>query len=866
MPRMCRRTEPVAKAVPMTAISTDIDNQISISVQNCYFCFRQQSLMQPFNVKRLLPHLYIVLGFALISLVFCYPAMEGQVLRQHDVVSWQAMYHETISYYDSTGVVPLWTNSMFGGMPTYTIGIPETNNYVHYIQLFFETVLVSPAHYLFLAMFCFYILMLTMRVNRLLGGVGALAYAFATYNLVILNAGHQTKMLSIAYLPAVLAGLIMIYQGRRMGGAAILGLSVALFVTANHFQVIYYALILIAFFVIANFIIALKKKQLKDFFISSAVALVMGLLAVGPSMMSILPTQEYSKVTMRGGESELTINKTEDKKAGGLDKDYAFRWSTGIMETFCIMIPYLYGGSVAEPIEKAPETEMLVGNQVDRIPLYWGPQAETGIFSGPVYFGAIICFLFVLGLFVIRSPHKWWIVVLCLFTIMMSWGKYLPSFNYWLFDNLPMLNKFRSPSTVLIIPQLLFPMLGIWAVMEIIKGKVSGEELRKHIKLSAGITGGLCLLLGVAGGMFFDYTHPQFDAQLPPQIIETLKDDRAALAMKSALTSAVYIALSAALLWFFSKDSIKQNFLIGGLALLVAIDLMPVASNYLNESNYEDPYTYEAIFQPRPVDQQILQDPDPYYRVLDLSRNTYNDAIQAYFHKSIGGYSPAKMEIYQDLIDVHMGGAIAQGRFNSEVLNMLNTKYIIFEGPQQQPVYQQNPEALGNAWFVEEVQWVSTADEEIMALKAPAVGDTTRMEQAFDAERTAVVRNTFQKELEGFTVGKDSAAEIQLTKYGLNELHYQANNSQNGLAVFSDIWYPHGWKAFVDGEETPIIRANYVLRAIKVPAGAHKIEFRFEPATFKTGNTIAGVSSVILLLFAVFALVVILRKKKEGIK
>lgn len=821
--------------------------------------------MQSFDFKKFLPHLYMIIGFAVLALLYCYPALQGKVLSQGDITSWKAMYHETKAYHDSTGVNALWTNSMFGGMPNYTIGIPETNNYVGHIQTVITSILIKPAYFLFLAMICFYILMSVMRINRWAGAIGAFAYAFI-YNVVLINAGHDTKVLAISYLPAVFAGLILIYRGRWLSGAALQGVALALMIGTNHFQIMYYSLILILFYVVAKFIITLKNKQdLRQYFISSAIAAVVALVSAGVCMAYILPTQEYVKTTMRGGESELTINHDANKKAGGLDKDYAFAWSNGIGETFTMMIPYLYGGSSGEPAEKAPETDALLNGQYPQLPLYWGAQS-LGI-SGPQYFGAVICFLFVLGLFVVRSPHKWWIAILCALTIMMSWGGNFKMFNYFLFDHLPMYNKFRVPTIILTIPQLLFPLLGMWGLNEIIKGKIAGEALWKKIKIAVGITAGLCVLLGLGGSMFFSYTNPQIDAQMPEKILSALREDRAALATKSALTSAVYILIAAALLWAFAKDKINKTILIGGLGLIIAIDLLSVASHYLNEDNYEDPSDYETVFQPRPVDQQILQDKDPYYRVLDVSKNTYNDAIGSYFYKSIGGYSPAKMEIYQDLIDMQLGGVHSKG-FNAQVLNMLNTKYIIFNGPQKQTVFQPNPEACGNAWFVDQVKLTATADEEMKLLDAPALGDTTIFPNVFDPKHTAIIRKDFEKELSGYQFGKDSAATIKLIKYGLNDLVYESNNSKNGLAVFSDIWYPHGWEAYVfnsekDSVAVPIIRANYVLRAIKVPAGKHKIAFHFHPKSFETGNKIAMISSILLIGLVITSLVIFFRGKKE---
>lgn len=816
--------------------------------------------MQAPDFKKFLPHLYIIVGFAVLALFFCRPALEGMVLSQHDTISWIASYQETKAYYDSTGINALWTNSMFGGMPNYTIGIPESSNYVAYIQKLISGVLVKPANYLFTAMLCFYILMSVLRVGRWLAAIGALAYAFATYNVVIIGAGHETKMMAISYMPAVLGGLILIYRQKWFSGAALMGISLSLMVGSNHYQVLYYALIMFLFYGIAQLFITLKyKENLKNFFLSSGLAVIVALLGVGPSMAPILTTQEYAKTTMRGGQSELTINKTEEKKTGGLDKDYAFAWSNSVGETFCVLIPYLYGGSSSEPASKAPETEALIGGQASHLPLYWGPQQ---FLSGPVYFGAVICFLFVLGFLVIKSPHKWWVLAVTIFTIMLSWGKHFPAFNYWMFDNLPMYNKFRTPTMILVIPQLLFPMLGIWGLAEILRGKLTQEELWKKIKLSAGILVGLCVLIAIGGSMFFDYTHPQSDNQIPQQILGALKNDRAALATKSALTSAVYILIAAALLWAYNKSKVNKNMLTAGIGLLIAIDLLSVASNYLNEENYIDQDVYEAQFNPRPVDQQILQDKDPYYRVLDLSRNTYNDAIQAYWHKCIGGYSPAKMEIYQDLIDVHLGGQYNQGRFNASVLNMLNTKYIIFQSGQQ-VLAQQNPDACGNAWFVHDVKWVNTADEEVMALKGPALGDMESMPDAFNPLQTAIIRKDYQDHFNNYAFGADSTSFVRLTKYGLNELNYVSQNSKDGFAVFSDIWYPYGWEAYVDDNPVEIFRVNYALRGIKIPAGNHNVKFVFNPKSFRQGDNIASISSF-LLIGLVIAAIVLIGKGKEA--
>jgi len=808
--------------------------------------------MQSSDFRKLLPDLLIIAGFAIISLLYAYPALKGMQLQQHDHVSWIAMSQEARAWHEKTGENTLWSNSMFGGMPTYIIYVPEGHNYIYPLQEMILGLLVKPAYFFFLALLGFYILMRVLKADRWLAAAGAIAFAFSSYNPIVIAAGHETKMLSIAYMPAVIAGLLLVYRGNYVGGGALLGIFLALMFGNNHYQIIFYTGIIILFTILGFFFRAVKEKQLKRFFTASAVALLVAVVSIGPSAAPLMTTVgELNKYTMRGGKSELTINHDPNKKAG-LDKDYAFQWSNGIGETFCILVPYLYGGSSSEPADKAPETAAATGVE-NGLPLYWGPQP---FLSGPVYLGAVVCFLFVLGMIVVRDPVKWWLLGACVLAVMLSWGKHLPGFNYWFFDHVPFYNAFRTPSMTLVILELIFPMVGIWGVVEIMKGNAGKEERWKQLRLAAGITVGLCVVLALGSSMFFDFTSEK-DQQYG-QLLKFLKEDRAALAMKSSLKSAVLVLAAAALLWAWLKDKVKPKMLMGGLGLLIAIDLLPVATHYLNESNYEDATDYEAMnFRPRPVDEQIMRDPDPYYRVLDLSRNTYNDAIQAYFHKCIGGYSPAKLEVYQDLIDIHMSR-----KFNSSVLDMLNTKYIIFSGGAKgEPVAQQMPTACGNAWFVSQVKWTKTADEEILALNAPALGDTTQVPDAFDPRTTAVVRETWQKDLQGYTFGKDSNAYVKLDKYGLNTISFKSANAQNGLAVFSDIYYPHGWKAYVDGKETPILRVNYLLRSIKVPAGNHDIRFVFHPDSFYTGDRIALFSSILLWGLCVTALVVIFRKK-----
>ena len=807
-----------------------------------------------FDLKKFKWDILIVVLFAAVSLMYCYPQLSGKKLSQHDNLSWQGMSREAMAYHDSTGKDVMWSNSMFGGMPTFATYVgAATTNLVGYVQAFLEVV-GKPAYFFFIAMVCFYLLARVLKLDRWVGILGALAYAFASYNAIIIGVGHDTKMLTMAYLPAAIAGMLLIFDTQWIRGAALTSVVFCLIFANNHFQVIYYSMIMFFCFGVGMLVRAIRTGQLKNFFISAVIAGASVGLGLAPCASSFMSIKEYSKATMRGGESELSGH--DQKANGGLDKDYAFRWSNGIGETFCLMIPYLYGGSSMEPAELAPKTSALVGPSAEQLPLYWGPQPFLG---GPVFFGAIVCYLFILGLFVVKSPHKYWILAASLICIVMSWGSNFSGFNYFLFDHLPFLNKFRTPSMVLVIPQMLFPLLGMLAVQEVLAGTTSKPELLKKLKSATIVAAGICAVVGLGSSAFFNFTGPE-DGRYQAELVNALKDDRSSLAMMSALKSMALILLAFGLMWMFLKDKLKAMYAGIALIVLVLVDLLPVAHAYLSEKNYQDPAEYASAFEPREVDKMILKDPDPYYRVLDLSRDTYNDAIQAYFHKCIGGYHPAKMEVYQDLIDHHLG----RKGYNSQVLNMLNTKYIIVGGQKSAPHVIPNRNANGNAWFVDEVKWANTADEEMDGMNAPSIGDTAVVANAFDSRRTAIIRNTFKGDFGNYAFGRDSAATVKLARYGLDDIYFTSDNSKDGLAVFSDIYYQPGWKALVDGKETPIYKVDYVLRSIKVPAGKHNIEFHFKPDSFYRGQAVSLVSSILVLGLCIAAFLPIGAKKKEG--
>jgi len=687
-------------------------------------------------------------------------------------------------------------------------------------------------------------------------------------------------MLDIAFLPGVLAGIILAYRGKIWGGAAVTGLFLAFFIDSGHFQIMYYGALLVVIMIAGKLVIALKKQQVKNWFWASGALALAAIFALTANASKMIQTQEYSTFSTRGGTSELSSE--QDVQTKGLDRDYAFAWSNGIGESFCVLVPNLYGGTASEDIgadshfgEKLASLNVqpqMIDQVTSSVPLYWGPQS----FTQPIYFGAVVCFLFVLSLFVIKSSYKWWLVGAAFFFFCISVGNHFSTLNYFLFDHFPLMSKFRAPSMALAIPSILFPLMGMWAVRDIFLEKIAKEELLKKIKLSVIITGGLCLLILVGSVTVMDFKGNN-DAQIEQQygqafqnpqigkeLLSSIREDRASATQKDAFRSLVFVLLAGGVLWGFAKGKIKKEMVIAGLGLFIVIDEMPVAHRYLSEKNFLDDYSYEQQFEPRPVDAQILKDPDPYYRVLDLSNtgggdfNPFSSAKPSFFHKSIGGYHPAKLEIYKELIDGQLS------KFNIAVLNMLNMKYLIAPGQKGEPMLQPNPEALGNAWFVSEIKWAKTADEAMADLDAPSLQNPQDTSKGnFNPGETAILRDSLKPKFQAFNFGKDASSYIKLTHYAPNKLSFESDNSHAGLAVFSDIYYPLGWKATIDGKEVPIYRTNYVLRALQVPAGKHNIEFVFAPASFKKGETVGLIGSILLTLLILAGIYYSFRRNKE---
>lgn len=812
--------------------------------------------------KAVLPHVYAILLFLGLAFLFCSPVLEGMEIRQNDTVQWQAMSQEAREYKNATGIDPLWTNAMFGGMPTYQIFMAQ-DNYTYFLHQILTLGLPKPVNFYFLAMIGFYILLNVMGFRHWITIIGAIAFGFTSYTSMIISAGHDTKMFTIAYIAPMLAGILLTYRGRYWIGGVITCITLALMTTSGHYQILYYMLLVCLIIGVVYVVHAIRTRQVPHVIKASLVLIVSGALSVLPSTVNIWTTSEYSKYTMRGGHSELSAPEGEegDKSAGGLTKSYAFAWSQGLTEPLTIFAPNLYGGQSTGPLSTSSATYKAYTSlgmpaaqaeqYAENSPRYWGPQSMV---DGSIYWGAVIIFLFVLALFIVKDFNKWWIVAASILGVFLAWGDNFAVFNYFLFDYLPLYNKFRAPAQALIIPQVLVPLLACWALNDAVSGTLDKTQLIKQLKKAFYITGGICLamILGSFGIIHFtsseDYAR-NFYTQITQgnqQIIDTMMtaiiEDRASLLRIDALRSLAIMAVAFSLLWALLQQKIKPAVFFAAMTALVAVDQIPVAYRYLNKKNYVTPTDYSRIFEPSPVDQAIKQDKDPYYRVFNAVN--FQDALNSYHHKAVGGYSPVKLALYQDLI-VHQ---ISKG--TPGVLNMLNAKYIIFADSLGQLAYQQNPAALGNAWFVDSLVWAKNADEEMKTL------------DNLPTAHAAVIDERFKPVLNNFVPGRDSASQIKLTQYGLNQLNYQSSNAKPGFAVFSDVYYPAGWNVYIDGKKDEIVRVNYLLRGVKIPAGQHTIEMKFEPRSYYLGNAISRWSSALMLVLLGGALVYEIRRRR----
>lgn len=817
--------------------------------------------MSSFNFRNLLPHLVALAAFVLVAVIYCKPALEGKVLQQSDVVHFKGMSKDIHDYKEKNGVAPLWTTRMFGGMPGYQIATNNNNYLSYWANEAFSLFIPKPFRFFILACLGFYFLALVIRTNPWLAMLGAIGYAYASYNAIIISVGHETKMLSIAYLPALLGALWLIYQRRYWLGAGLTALFSSILIFHNHYQIVYYFILLAAAMTLGHFIHWIRQKDYRTLVTASAFALVAGATGVLANAVMLFTTYDYSKATIRGGQAALNLRDSVNvkKNTGGLDTAYAFLYgSYGVAETFTTLVPGMYGGATGPLGEDSKLVETMqekglpsdFANQLYGIfSAYWGQQPSH---AGPVYLGAIFFLLFIFGMLYLKSQHRWWILGITVLAILMSWGKNFAGFNTFLFEHLPLYNKFRAPAMILVIPQLTFPLVAVMALQELLFGKRSSAEGWKALRQTGIIMAGIFALLSV---LYVSFSYRQgFESEIQQQltqiapndptlgkeIVDAVVADRKSMFGKDLARSLFFAGAAFLLLFFYVRNKIKSQAVIWIMMALTAIDFLGVSSRFLGHDNFMEPEEAEGAFTPSQADQLILQDKDPDFRVLNLQNGlsaAFADAITSYHHKSVGGYHAAKLSIYQDLIE----NQLSKQPLNMPVLNMLNTKYVIAPDSTGRVYPQKNPGALGSAWFVRTVQYVPDARAEMQAL------------DNFDPSATAFVQESFRTSV-GAEPRWDSGAVIRLVAYDNDVLQYETNAATSQFAVFSEVYYERGWKAFVDGKETPIVKVNYVLRGLSIPAGNHKIEFRFEPRSYILGRSITTISQLAVLLLLLVGL------------
>jgi|TARA_B110000305_G_scaffold41273_1_gene42975 hypothetical protein len=775
------------------------------------------------------PHIIIIILFALISFAYFSPLIEGKSIDGHDIKTWIGMSKEISDFRDSSGTEALWTNSMFSGMPAYQISVKYSSNLVRYIDKVITLGFPRPANILFLYLLGFYLLLLSLKVDYRIAAVGAIAYAFSSYFFIIIQAGHMTKAHAIAYLPMVVASVIYTYRGKLLLGGVLTALTVALELYSNHLQITYYLIFILIFIGLYQLFHDYNTKNLPSFFKRSAVLILAALLATGTCFTRLKTTMDYGKDSTRG-KSELTNN--IENKTKGLDKDYATQWSYGIAETMTLLIPNFHGGAsqgelstdseTYNALKRSPNAKKIIKN----LPLYWGDQP---IVSGPTYAGAIVIFLFLLSLFLLKGRFKYWILTLTILSIFLAWGKNFMPLTELFLDFFPGYNKFRAVSMILIVAEFTLPLLAFLAFNNFIFSDANKLSKIKSLKNAFFVTGGITLLFSLAPNMFFDFVGVN-DSVLASNgwPVEALQLDRASMLSSDAWRSFFFVSLAFLSLFLFIKNKVSSNNIILVFAVLLLLDMWTINKRYLNDSHFIRSSKIKTPYKATQADNYILSDNDPNFRVFNQSVSTFNDASTSYFHKSIGGYHGAKLKRYQELIDSH----ISKG--NMQVLNMLNTKYFIL----QTGKVNINPNVLGNAWFIKDVKIVENADDEILALND------------FDASSIAVIDKRFQSFLGEFS--EDSSSNIKLDEYQPNYLRYSSVSTKNQIAVFSEVYYDKGWNSYIDGELVSHFRANYILRAMNIPKGNHTIEFRFEPEIFKIGERISLASSILLIISLIF--------------
>jgi hypothetical protein len=836
-------------------------------------------ISQPF-----IPHIVAVIVFFLLTFFYLSPALQGNIIFGHDTLSYVASAKEAHTYNEQSDDQALWTNSMFGGMPTYQISMTQPQSILTYIDAVLR-VLPGPTYRLFLYLVGFYVLLLAFRVNPWLSIGGAIAFALGSYNLIIIIAGHNTKAVAIAYMAPIIGSVYLAFKEKRLVGVVLLTLFLGLSLFANHIQITYYTLFIVLCFGMSEFIFSIIEKKITPFFATVGMLLVGVIIAVGLNATRLLTTAEYADFTMRGASNGLSLDAGQEQK--GLSKDYITQWSYGIDETLTLFIPNVKGGGsvgkLSEDSHTAAKFAELSGykplgrsltkdeqNRIDRLqkrnpenfapknlaelmymyelPMYWGTQPFT---SGPVYIGAIVIFLFFAGLYLLPARDKWWMLAASVLGIVLAWGKnFMPVTDFFI-DYVPMYNKFRTVSMTLTIPVITMTLMAMLTLKSFFNTDIATASKTKALYIGVGITGGLALLLWLFPSLVGSGVSAQ-DVSYTGNVAflqQTLPQDRLDLVSKDALRSLLFVLLAASVVWLAIQGKLKNYVAYVAIIVLFTADMLPIASRYLNEKSFVPNTITTSSFPKRPVDKLILEDKDPNYRVLDLTVDIFNSAVPSYYHKTIGGYHAAKMRRYQELIEVHISTQIQEisrsfataisendvqeTMKNQGVLNMLNMKYLIYHADAP-PI--RNRYNFGNAWFVSTVFPVASANEEMMALSQVNLANT-------------LVIDTTANMLPVVNPGSaDSLAHIALSNYSPNELTYKFSSTSSQLVVFSEIFYDKGWNAYIDGEKTPHFRANYLLRAMSLKPGTYEIVFRFEPKSYEIGNILSLISSILLTL------------------
>ncbi|MAX69768.1 MAG: hypothetical protein CMC76_01510, partial [Flavobacteriaceae bacterium] len=780
-----------------------------------------------FSLKRFLPHILMIIGFVVLSLAYFSPVLQGKKIFQSDIMHYIGMAQQQKEFAEATGEETYWTNSAFGGMPTYQLGAKYPHNYIKKLDLTLRF-LPRPADYLFLYFIGFYILLLSLKVDFKLAALGAIAFGFSTYLIIILGVGHNSKAHAIAYMPLVLAGIVLVFRKKYILGFLLTVVASGLEIVANHPQMTYYLLFLIIVLGITYLIDAYKKDILPHYFKSVGLLALAGILAVGLNATSLMATQQYAKESTRG-KSELTINPDGSKKelTSGLNKDYITEYSYGIAETFNLYIPKFMGGGNSEDVGRDSETYKayinLGASPMDALdasknaPMYWGDQP---IVEAPAYVGAVIIFLFVLGLFLVKGRLKWWLVGGTILSLLLSYGKNLGFLTDFFIDYVPLYNKFRAVSSIQVILELCIPVLGIFALVCLFNDSKANEEKLKALKITTIITASLAVVFLLFKSVLFDFEGLRDDQYIEAYgrpFINAVIEDRMSLFTTDTIRTLILVLLSAGAIYLFLKKKLSENLTVVVFAVLILFDLVTVDRQYVNNDDFISAIRVDRPYQATAADKEILKD-KAHFRVLDMSSQGQSQPGRAaYFHNSLFGYHAAKLGRYNDLMEFHIYNN------NMNVLNMLNTKYIIAEEQGQVFPYT-NTDANGNAWFVSSLKQVENANKEIKLL------------DSLDTKNETITTQSTAEKSKTFII--DSTASITLKEFKPNYLKYESNNSNDGFAVFSEIYYGEGWSAYVDGELMPYIRVNYVLRGMEVPKGSHIIEFKFEPEVVETGSKI----------------------------